>query len=284
MYFWQEIEKVDMVATKLSRNVRGSTARTVKAAVMAKAGEPAAASKRASKGSGGNRVYERLRELILSLEFRPGSLLQEDRLTQELGGSRTPLREALIRLSGEGLVDLLPNRGARVSTMELPQLQQHLEAFELLQRTATVLAAQRRSEASIVELRNLCEQFELCCGDNDVRGMIDANWAFHHAIGIACGNLYIGKMYDTMLSDGLRVARLAMAYECYGSEDAHNKHIGNILREHRAIVDAIEARDVQRASELSDSHSNLARLRVSDYLARSLTRGISAPGQALAVM
>ena len=249
-----------------------------RAAKVVKAGAPDAEAA-LGKGSSGNRIYERLREMILSLEFKPGSLLQEDRLTEALGGSRTPLREALIRLSGDGLVDLLPNRGARVSTMELPNLQQHLEAFELLQRTATVLAAQRRPRESIVDMRALAEQFELRCAAGDVSGMIDSNWAFHHAIGNACGNAYIGKMYDTMLTDGLRVARLAMAYECYGSEDAHGRHIGNILREHREIVDAIEDLDVPRASELSDSHSNLARLRVSDYLARSLTRDIIAPGQ-----
>jgi len=230
---------------------------------------------RASSGS----VYERLRAQILSLEFMPGSPLHEDRLSQRLGGSRTPLREALIRLSADGLVELLPNRGARVSTMALPQLQQHLEAFELLQRTATVLAAQRATPESLAEMRRRCVRFEQSCAANDVRGMIDSNWDFHHAIGAACGNEYIARMYDTMLTDGLRVARLAMAYECYGSEDAHTQHLANILREHRELIDAIEARDVSRAGELSDSHSNLARLRVSDYLARSLTREIQAPGQ-----
>ncbi|MEP6609040.1 MAG: GntR family transcriptional regulator [Burkholderiaceae bacterium] len=228
--------------------------------------------------SSSRRVYESLRELILSLELKPGSVLDEGHLTKALGGSRTPLREAVIRLSGEGLIELLPNRGARVSTMELPQLQEHLEAFELMQRTATVLAAQRRSSDALVELRFLCEQFESCCADNDVPGMIDANWAFHHAIGAACGNRFIAKMYDTVLSDGLRVARLAMAYECYGSGEAYMRHIGNIIREHREIVDALEARDVERASALSDSHSNLARTRVSDYLAQSLTRDIRSPG------
>lgn len=239
---------------------------------------PAKSAASKARGSSGS-VYERLRAQILSLEFMPGSPLHEDRLTQTLGGSRTPLREALIRLSGDGLVDLLPNRGARVSVMALPQLQQHLEAFELLQRTATVLAAQRCTPESIEELRRQCIRFEQSCAVSDVRGMIDSNWDFHHAIGAACGNEYIARMYDTMLTDGLRVARLAMAYECYGSEDAHKEHLANILREHRELIDAIERRDVPRAGELSDSHSNLARLRVSDYLARSLTRDIQAPGQ-----
>lgn len=238
-------------------------------------------SRRSPRGASASHVYEQLREQILSLELKPGAPLEEAKLAQALGGSRTPLREAIIRLAAEGLVEVLPNRGARVSSMELPQLQEHLEAFELLQRTATVLAAQRRSQRSLVELRRLCEAFEQRHAEGDVSGMIQANWDFHHAIGVACGNRYLARMYDTMLTDGLRVSRLAMAFECYGSGEAYSLHLNDILREHRELVDVIERRDVAAAAALSDSHSNLARLRVSDYLARSLTRGISirSPGE-----
>lgn len=236
---------------------------------------PAKTIRRGPKGASGSHIYEQLREQILSLELKPGAPLEEARLAQALGGSRTPLREALIRLAAEGLVEMLPNRGARVSGMELPQLQEHLEAFELLQRTATVLAAQRRPAASIDELRRLCEAFEQRHDEGDVSGMIQANWDFHHAIGLACGNRYIARMYDTTLTDGLRISRLAMAFECYGSSEAYSLHMNDILREHRELIDVIERRDAAAAADLSDSHSNLARLRVSDYLARSLTRGIS---------
>lgn len=240
--------------------------------------QPTAAPKaprRSPRGASGSHIYEQLREQILSLELKPGAPLDEARLAQALGGSRTPLREAVIRLAAEGLVEVLPNRGARVSGMELPQLQEHLEAFELLQRTATVLAAQRRPAESIAELRRLCDAFEQRHVEGDVSGMIEANWDFHHAIGLACGNRYIARMYDATLTDGLRISRLAMALECYGSSEAYSLHMNDILREHRELVDVIESRDAATAASLSDSHSNLARLRVSDYLARSLTRGIS---------
>lgn len=261
-------------------NVR-SGRRTAKAAPAKKtttkrsSAAPVKAIRRAPKGSSASHVYEQLREQILSLELKPGAPLEEAKLAQALGGSRTPLREALIRLAAEGLVEVLPNRGARVSGMELPQLQEHLEAFELLQRTATVLAAQRRPVAAIAELRRLCDAFEQRHAEGDVSGMIEANWDFHHAIGVACGNRYIERMYDTTLTDGLRISRLAMAFECYGSNEAYSLHMNDILREHRELVDVIERRDAAAAADLSDSHSNLARLRVSDYLARSLTRGIS---------
>ena len=104
--------------------------------------------------------------------------------------------------------------------------------------------------------------------------MIETNWEFHHAIGLACGNRYLERMYSGLLTEGLRIARLAMAYECYGSVAAYEAHLGKILSEHRDIVRAIADRDSVRAAALSDSHSNLARKRVSDYLARNATREI----------
>ena len=227
------------------------------------------------KGEGRGRAYERLRERILALELQPGSPLDEATIGKDLDVSRTPLREALVRLAAEGLVELLPNRGARVAPIELPQLQEHLEAFELLQRTATVLAAQRRSPSDLKEMEETCLEFENMNYAGDVKGMMKSNMAFHHAIGVASGNRYVQKMYESVLIDGLRVACLAMAYECYGSTEAYEQHMQNILREHRALVQAIKDKDVTAAIKLSDSHSDLARLRVTDYLSRNLIRGIS---------
>jgi DNA-binding GntR family transcriptional regulator len=230
------------------------------------------------KGERRGHVYETLRQRILSLELAPSSVLDEATLGQELNVSRTPLREALVRLAAEGLVDVLPNRGARVSPIELPQLQEHLEAFELIQRTATVLAAQRCSEADLGRLTALCLKFEQAREQGDVEGMITSNLAFHQAIGAASGNRYIERMYDGVLTDNLRVARLAMAYECYGSQEAYDKHLQSIVDEHRQMVQALAKRDAAAAMRLADSHSDLARIRVSDYLSRNLTRGISMPG------
>ncbi len=227
------------------------------------------------KGEGRGRAYERLRDRILALELQPGSPLDEATVAKDLDVSRTPLREALVRLAAEGLVALLPNRGARVAPIELPQLQVHLEAFELLQRTATVLAAQRRSQADLIAMQATCLEFENMHFTGNVTGMMKSNLAFHQAIGTAAGNRYVQKMYESVLFDGLRVACLAMAYECYGSAEAYEQHMQNILREHRALVQAIADKDVTAAIQLSDSHSDLARLRVTDYLSRNLTRGIS---------
>jgi len=226
------------------------------------------------KGKRRAHVYDTLRERILLLDLEPGSVLDEATLGSDLNVSRTPLREAFARLAAEDLVDVLPNRGARVASMELAHIQQHLEAFELIQRTATVLAAYRRSEDDVEKLTRLCADFEEARTRADVRAMIMSNLLFHQAIGAAGRNRYIERMYDGVLSDNLRVARLAMAYECYGSVEGHARHLQAIVDEHRGLVDAIRTKDSQTASTLADSHSQLARTRVSEYLKWDLTQSI----------
>lgn len=228
-------------------------------------------SARIDKGAGGTHAYRELRKRIVSLDLKPGADLDEITLVHDLGVSRTPLRSALVRLASEGLVTLLPNRGARVASMDLPQLQEHLEAFELAQRVVTRLASQRRSSAQLEQLIGQCKAFEDAADAADAERMIEANWDFHFTIGQACQNRYLEKSYTGLLTENLRIARLAMAYVCYGSEHAYHAHLDSILTEHRAIVKAIREQAADDADRLAASHANLARIRVTSYLGNSLT-------------
>jgi DNA-binding GntR family transcriptional regulator len=77
------------------------------------------------------------------------------------------------------------------------------------------------------------------------------------------------QFYLRLLTSNLRIARLAMAYECFDSEKAYQAHLGAIMKEHREMVAAIREQDADRAEELGRSHANLARRRVSDRLTQS---------------
>jgi DNA-binding GntR family transcriptional regulator len=236
---------------------------------------PVAEQAKAVKGSGASKAYHLLRDRIVSLEMPPGEDIDEQALVEELGISRTPLREAMIRLAAEGLISLLPNRGARVASMDIPQLQEHLEAFELAQRATTRLAALRRSAADLKRIEDLIVAFEQAHALNDVNGMIDGNWDLHLAIGNACGNRVLAKIYANLLTENLRVARLAMSYETFPTVEARRSHLDNILREHREILDAIRERDADRAEDLACSHTGLARKRVTEYISQSAVSGLS---------
>jgi DNA-binding GntR family transcriptional regulator len=230
---------------------------------------------RLDKGDGGPHAYAELRRRIVSLDLQPGADIDEARLVRELGVSRTPVRAALVKLAGEGLVVLLPNRGARVAAMDLPQLHEHLEAFELMQRAATRMAAVRRTTAEADAIDRLAEGFEAAADSADAERMIDANWRFHYAIARASHNRYVEKMYTGQLTENLRIARLAMAYVCYGSKREYHSHLESILREHRGMVAAIRDREADVADDLAASHANLARIRVTSYLGSGLGGTIS---------
>ncbi|UVA80903.1 GntR family transcriptional regulator [Pandoraea commovens] len=232
------------------------------------------------KGSGASKAYQLLRDRIVSLEMHPGDDIDEQALVDELGISRTPLREAMIRLAAEGLISILPNRGARVSSMDIPQLQEHLEAFELTQRATTRLAALRRTQADLARIETLVVAFETAHEKEDVNGMIDGNWELHLAIGNACGNRVLAKIYANLLTENLRIARLAMSYETFPTQAARQAHLNNILREHREILEAIRTRDAERADELAASHTNLARKRVTEYISLSALGSMTVGAQA----
>ncbi|MCR5857206.1 GntR family transcriptional regulator [Mesorhizobium sp. J428] len=223
------------------------------------------------KGGSSEFAYRALRDEIVSLSLEPGADLDEATVVTRLGLSRTPVREALVRLAGEGLVQLLPNRGARVSPMGWNDIREHLEAFDVAQRLVTRWAAIRRTESQLVSIRQECEAFEKVAGKRMADQMLESNWRFHAAIAACCRNKVLEQFYLQLLTGNLRISRLAMAYQAYPSEEAYRSHVGNILREHREIVDAIESGDADRAEALARSHAGLARKRVSETLTQSLT-------------
>ena len=224
---------------------------------------------RPSRGEGVQYVTDWLREEIISLRVEPGSHIDEVALVEELGVSRTPVREALVRLMAEGLVVLLPNRSARVTGLDISNIRDHLEAFDLMQRAATRLASLRRSDHDLVELRRWCGEFEKAAKAGDAKNLTETNWRLHRAIGAACGNEHFARYYNQLLIEGLRIARLAMGRQFYGSTQAYSQHIGQILSEHTQLVAAIDARDADRAEELAQSHTELARKRILEYFGRA---------------
>ena len=101
---------------------------------------------KALKGASSEHAYRALMHEIVSFTLVPGEDLDEATLVGRLGVSRTPVREALVRLAAEGLVQLVPNRGARVAPMGWNDIREHLEAFDVSQRLVTRWAAIRRNE------------------------------------------------------------------------------------------------------------------------------------------
>jgi DNA-binding GntR family transcriptional regulator len=234
--------------------------------------KPAARSKvRTLKGASSEHAYRALMHEIVSFTLVPGEDLDEATLVRRLGVSRTPVREALVRLAAEGLVHLVPNRGARVAPMGWNDIREHLEAFDVSQRLVTRWAALRRTDDQIPAIDQERQAFEDAFARHDPIAMLDCNFRFHAAIAAACRNSLLQRFYMQQLTADLRIARLAMTNECFPSEQAYRDHVGKIVQEHDGMVQAITARNADLAEQLAHSHADLARKRVSDSLTQTMT-------------
>jgi len=220
--------------------------------------------------SSGQRVYSLLREQILSLQLAPNTELDEVQFSRELGFSRTPIREALIRLASDGLVVLAPNRGARVAPLDLDQVPQLVETLELYERAATRWAAQRRQPHHLDALRARHREFAAACATGEPRAIVEANWAFHDAINRAAGNQFIAADCSKMLRGVMRLSLLA-----FRQTDVSLASYEEVVEQHQEMIDAIEAGDADRAESLVYLHSDEFRDRMKTFIGGARTNGLT---------
>jgi len=207
------------------------------------------------RGRGSTTVYEDLREDILSLRIAPGSALDEVALAERFGLSRTPVREALLMLSGEDLVTFLPGRSAIVTPHTMSNAHEYMDALMLLSRAIARLAAEERSEDGLREIRDQQANYECATANGEIAAINMADLAFHRAISFACGNGFLGKFYRLSLDYGRRL-HLLHYYPIFGAEEQRINHAA-----HQALADAIAAGDADRAEEIAGEHV-LAELKV----------------------
>lgn len=226
------------------------------------------------KGTGTQHVYAQIREDIIALRLPPGADLDEASLERRFGLSRTPVREALIRLASDGLITMLPNRGARVTHIDVSEVPQLFEALELCQRCTLRWAALRRSADDIARMRALNEEFLAAARRGDTEQMGETNKEFHSVVARACGNRYFESLYTSLLAVSLRLARTVFAYAPAENEPAETYYL-EIVRQHNAMIKALEDRDVQAADALGRVHTELFRDRIERYIKRSRASEIS---------
>ena len=190
-------------------------------------------------------VYTALRERILSGDLPRASKLRQVSLAEEMGVSRTPLREALRRLAAEGLVDFSPNRGATVSELDFGDMRHAWAARVALEPGAARLAAERRDPDGIAAMREAIADQRSADGE---RGQsFSANRAFHLALAAASGNPHL-----TRFAEMLWVPRIGVPI--YAAQAAEPAGPSAWADEHERIADAIERGDADAAERLTRAH------------------------------
>jgi DNA-binding GntR family transcriptional regulator len=194
-------------------------------------------------------VADRLRELIMSGELAPGERLNERSLTERFGISRTPLREAVKILSAEGLVKLLPNRGAVVSTVTRADAENLLQLIGALEALGGELACRRATDQQIDEIAKLTRRMRVSHTDRNLAEFLLCNQRIHEKIIDAGGNAELADAYRRT------AGRIRCAH--YMTECSQARW-DESMDEHDEILDALVKRDAERLKALLVDHVNHA--------------------------
>jgi DNA-binding GntR family transcriptional regulator len=187
---------------------------------------------------------ELIREAIVDGRLPPGQRLKEEELARELGISRTPVREALLVLQAEGLVDAAPNRGAVVRSHEADDLEDLYQLRALLEGYAARRAAANISDADVHCLRESCDRFESLI-EGEVQELVKVNLFFHNVILDAAASRRVAELVR-------KVIELPLVYRSYIWYSVDQRRIS--AHYHRQITKALEARDGERAELVMKEH------------------------------
>lgn len=198
-----------------------------------------------------DRVERGLRRAITTGTLEPGAHLREEELAKKYGVSRTPVREALRHLRGDGLIVILPNVGAQVAGFSLVDIDELFEIRGALEVLAAQRAATRITPAAVKKLRLQLERTEAASRRANIERLAEENTRLHDAIYELAGSPQLVRLIES-LSEKLARFRVASLSSPDRPREA--------LAEHRALVTAITRRDVEKVRELAISHAEKARL------------------------
>jgi DNA-binding GntR family transcriptional regulator len=227
-----------------------------------------------TKETGTARVYLTLRNEILTMKIAPGTHLDELGVAERFAVSRSPVREALVRLSAEGLVTILPNRGNVVTPIDFQRVPEFLDALDLLQRVTHRLAAVHRTPEDVramhvahkAYLKGVAESIKT----GDSLPMIERNYDFHMSIAKAGRNAYFADLYRRLLDEGRRMLTLHLKYKALDPNITPEK----MAAHHTEMLKAIEEGDADHAEACAHEHATQFKGRFMEYLDRNLTAQI----------
>ncbi|SHM20176.1 transcriptional regulator, GntR family [Caldanaerovirga acetigignens] len=190
-------------------------------------------------------VFEVLRQAIISGDLKPGERLMEVQLAEEMGVSRTPVREAIRKLELEGLVVMIPRKGAYVAGLSLKDAADVFEIRQALEGLAAALAAERITEEEIESLEKILVEINEAAEKEDVDMVIKKDAEFHQILFKATRNDRLVQIINNLKEqiDRFRVQSFT-----------NKARIKSLMEEHKKIVEAITERNVELAKKLAEEH------------------------------
>lgn len=190
-------------------------------------------------------VFNTLRQAILTGELKPGERLMEIHLANKLGVSRTPIREAIRKLELEGLVTMVPRRGAEVAQITEKSMNDVLEVRRAMDALCVELACDRITAEELEQLKAACDGFEAAVKTGDVKKIAQADVALHDIIVQATGNQRLIQLVNNLSEQMYRYR-----FEYIKDSSQHER----LVEEHRIIYQSIVQKDKETASQAAKTH------------------------------
>lgn len=191
-------------------------------------------------------AYERLKDALQHAELEPGQPLSETRLSNALGISRTPVREALHQLAQEGLVQLIPGRAVTVAAPSVRSIMDVVHMRLLLEPELVRLATDAATKTEVETLVDTVEKMEIACTTGDHLAWSKADTIFHEVLGEACPNELLGEVVIQMRNRAHHLANI--------DSQTNPARLSACTAEHREIVDHVVVRDGEGAAEAVRQH------------------------------
>lgn len=190
-------------------------------------------------------VFNTLRKAILTGDLKPGERLMEIHLADKLGVSRTPIREAIHKLELEGLVTVIPRRGAEVAQITEKSMKDVLEVRRALDALCVELACDRITGEDLTALKTACDNFELSVKTKDVKKIAQADVALHDIIAHATSNQRLIQLINNLSEQMYRYR-----FEYIKDSSQHE----TLVAEHRIIYESIVNKDKKTGAEAAKTH------------------------------
>lgn len=190
-------------------------------------------------------VFNNIRDAITTGELKQGERLLEKQLSEKIGVSRTPIREALRKLEIEGFVEMIPRKGAMVAVISEKDIGEVLDIRACLEALAARLACQNMTDEILENLENAMKEFETAASENDIDKMAKADTSFHDLIFEAS---YNNRLVQLIYNLREQIHRFRIVYL------NDKKCIRDIIKEHSKLMAAMRLKDSDKAAGVAHTH------------------------------
>jgi GntR family transcriptional regulator, rspAB operon transcriptional repressor len=213
----------------------------------------------------GTMAYEEICWKIITLQFRPGQILDEKELMADLRIGRTPIRESLLRLAGDGWIELQPNKGAVVPPITLQSTRALFEAMRILEIGIASLAAFQNTTSLMALMEAASERVKVAMEAGDVLGLVEANHDFHMDFARCSKNEYLIRAVSEVRNQAKRLAYLSYSSEIE-PERSLQLHYESVVNEHEEFMNCLKAKDEARLKEMVIQHIDTFQQRIIRYM------------------